>query len=108
MLARLGGDEFVILLSNIQSSNNAIEIAERINDTIQRPWKLNGHTLTVTTSMGIATASSQLNFTESSLMKKADIALYEAKKCGKNCYKLYNDVNSPTPSSETHKKTKLI
>lgn len=108
MLARLGGDEFVILLSNIQSSNNAIEIAERINDTIQRPWKLNGHTLTVTTSMGIATTSSQLNFTESSLMKKADIALYEAKKCGKNCYKLYNDVNSPTPSSETHKKTKLI
>lgn len=105
MVARLGGDEFVILLSNIQSYN-AIEIAERINHAIQQPWKLNGHTLTVTTSMGIATASSQLNFTESSLIKKADIALYEAKESGKNCYKLYN-VNSPNLSSYTNKKTKL-
>ncbi|MGE7982887.1 sensor domain-containing diguanylate cyclase [Solibacillus sp. NPDC093137] len=105
MVARLGGDEFVILLSNIQSYN-AIEIAERINHAIQQPWKLNGHTLTVTTSMGIATASSQLNFTESSLIKKADIALYEAKESGKNCYKLYNG-NSPNPSSYTNKKTKL-
>src|SRR5690606_2775252 len=43
--ARLGGDEFVILLSNIQSSKNAIEIAERINHTIRQPWNLNGHTL---------------------------------------------------------------
>lgn len=106
MVARLGGDEFVILLSNIQSSNNAIEIAERINHAIRQPWKLNGHTLTVTTSMGIATASSQLNFTESSLMKKADIALYKAKESGKNCYKLYN-VNSRNLSSYTYKKTKL-
>ncbi|MEK4384867.1 PAS domain S-box protein [Solibacillus sp. FSL W7-1464] len=94
MVARLGGDEFVILLSNIQSSNNAVEIAERIQHTIHQPWVMNGHTLTVTTSMGIATASSQLNFTESDLMKKADIALYEAKESGRNCYKLYK--NPPT------------
>lgn len=106
MVARLGGDEFVILLSNIQSSNNAIEIAERINHAIRQPWKLNGHTLTVTTSMGIALASSQRTITESSLMKKADIALYEAKESGKNCYKLYN-VNSSNLPSYTHKKTKL-
>ena len=104
--ARLGGDEFVILLSNIQSSKNAIEIAERINHTIRQPWNLNGHTLSVTTSMGIATASRQVNFTESSLMKKADIALYKAKENGKNCFKLYND-HSPNPSSYTPKKTKL-
>lgn len=94
VVARLGGDEFVILLSNIQSANNALEIAERIKHTIQQPWELNNHKLTVTTSMGIAMASSHLNFTESNLMKKADIALYHAKESGRNCYKLYND-NTP-------------
>jgi len=99
MVARLGGDEFVILLSNIPSSQNALEIAERINQTIRQPWELNGHTLSVTTCMGIATSSSQQNFTESSLMKKADIALYEAKKSGKNCYKLYDNGNFPSLSS---------
>ncbi|MEK5184122.1 diguanylate cyclase domain-containing protein [Solibacillus sp. FSL W7-1324] len=99
LVARLGGDEFVILLSNIPSSQNALEIAERINQTIRQPWKLNGHTLSVTTSMGIATSSCQQNFTESSLMKKADIALYEAKKSGKNCYKLYDNGNFPSLSS---------
>lgn len=89
-VARLGGDEFVILLSTIQSADNALEIAERIIHTIGQPWELNGQKLTITTSMGIAIASSHPDFTEIDLMKKADIALYQAKESGRNCYKLYD------------------
>lgn len=91
--ARLGGDEFVILLSNIQNPEKALEIAERIKQKIQQPWVLNGQILTVTTSMGITMAPNSYIFTESDLMKEADIALYEAKEGGRNSYKLYKGHN---------------
>lgn len=90
-VARLGGDEFVILLTGIQNEKNAIKIAERIINKMEQPWKINGEKLMVTTSIGIAMAPNSKNFTKSSLMKNADLALYQAKDSGKNAYKIYDD-----------------
>ncbi|MGM9948859.1 MAG: diguanylate cyclase domain-containing protein [Lysinibacillus sp.] len=88
-VARLGGDEFVVLLSNIQNAENALEMAERIQKKMQQPWEIADVKLTVTTSMGIAMAPFSPNLSMNELMKKADIALYEAKDSGRNSYKLY-------------------
>ncbi|RUL48627.1 sensor domain-containing diguanylate cyclase [Lysinibacillus antri] len=88
-VARLGGDEFVILLSSIQNVENALEIAERIKSKVHKPWEVNGESLNVTTSIGIAMAPYSEGLTKSELMKKADIALYQAKDSGRDSYKLY-------------------
>ncbi|WP_106496112.1 sensor domain-containing protein [Lentibacillus sp. Marseille-P4043] len=87
IVARLGGDEFVILLPGVGSSQNATMIAEHIQQAMQQPWNLNGNSLKVTTSMGIAMAPAQ-GATPFSMLKNADIALYEAKNAGRNSYQL--------------------
>ncbi|MUV37796.1 Histidine kinase [Lentibacillus sp. JNUCC-1] len=87
MVARLGGDEFIALLPVVGSMEHAVSIAEDIQKAIQLPWHINGYHLDVTTSMGIATASKP-DITAFSILKSADIALYQAKKAGRNSYKL--------------------
>jgi diguanylate cyclase (GGDEF)-like protein len=90
MVARLGGDEFIVLLPSIRSSENAIKIAENIKQTMQEPWNIKGYELQVTTSMGIALAPPE-GATKYILLKTADQAMYEAKKDGRNTYKIWDD-----------------
>ncbi len=52
-VARLGGDEFAILLDGLESVDDAILVAERIQQALTRPFMLNGHEVFVTTSIGI-------------------------------------------------------
>ncbi|MFB4167768.1 diguanylate cyclase domain-containing protein [Virgibacillus sp. JSM 102003] len=87
LVARLGGDEFVILLPGIESAENAVAIAESIQNAIRQPWKANDSTISITSSMGIA--MSEQDITPSSMLKNADIALYEVKNKGRNAYKLF-------------------
>ncbi|HAA56701.1 MAG TPA: hypothetical protein DCE42_18190, partial [Myxococcales bacterium] len=54
IVARLGGDEFVILLRDLHGPQDAIRVAERIQQALEAPFQLEGHTLFVTTSIGIA------------------------------------------------------
>ncbi len=79
-----------ILMPCIQTVNDAIAMAEKILKVLQKPWKIEEKVLTITTSMGIAMGHFG-EFTKHSLMKKADIALYEAKNNGKNSFELFND-----------------
>lgn len=81
------GDEFAIILPAIGSVNNAESIAKEIQQSIKRPWNMNGKSLKVTTSMGIAMNPSE-GATSFSMLKNADIALYEAKNAGRSSYKL--------------------
>jgi diguanylate cyclase (GGDEF)-like protein/PAS domain S-box-containing protein len=87
-VARLGGDEFVILLPKISEKENAIAISYKVKDEIKRPWNISGFTYNPTTSMGIAIASPEVS--SYSLLKSADLALYEAKKAGKDSYYLWD------------------
>ena len=86
-IARLGGDEFVIVLPHIESTDKVVEIVENIYNMMQKPWLINGNTLKVTTSMGIAIVSDK-NITSAPILKTADKALYEAKNAGENSYKI--------------------
>lgn len=87
-LARQGGDEFTILLSEIKEEE-AIQIAERILTSLQNPWYIGEHVFHTTASIGIAFYPTD-GTTPSELMKHADVALYEAKRNGKNNVKTYS------------------
>lgn len=89
-LSRIGGDEFVILLNDIESIEDGSVIANKIIEIFQKPVLINNRLLQVGLSIGLATSSPDYNEVVRGLMKKADIALYEAKESGRNKYMVYN------------------
>ena len=90
-IARLGGDEFTVLLPEIQRSEDAANVAERIQVSLSRPLALDGHEIIVTPSIGIAVFP-QDGETSETLLKSADMAMYSAKHQGRNLYRFYNAV----------------
>jgi len=86
-VARLGGDEFVIALPHIRSARDAAKMARKIIDAVSRPYDLEGETVNMTASAGISIFPVHGQDVES-LMKSADKALYEAKRAGKNDYRI--------------------
>jgi diguanylate cyclase (GGDEF)-like protein len=87
-VARLGGDEFAILLDGLKDPIDADVIARRIIDSLQRPFTIMGHQLFITASLGIAIHSKD-DDNIGSLLTKADAAMYEAKRNGRNDYRVY-------------------
>ena len=84
VLARYGGDEFVILLPET-NSQNAINTAERIREKIEHNLlTLNGKEFNCTISVGVATAPDKHIVSSEDLLERADRALYESKRAGKN------------------------
>lgn len=82
-VCRYGGDEFIIILENIQTESEILEKANSIVKTFQEPFLFQGHSLHVTGSIGISVYPDDgLNLAE--LMKKADNAMYQIKREGKN------------------------
>jgi len=86
-VARLGGDEFVVVLEDLDSEDIATSIARKLIQEISRPITLDGREVAVTASVGIAFSSAEKN--PKALLTTADVALYEAKKAGKNTSRIY-------------------
>jgi diguanylate cyclase (GGDEF)-like protein/PAS domain S-box-containing protein len=88
VLARLGGDEFAILLPAAQG-NEAEVLAERVVRAIaQIPFRFEGQSLRLTTSLGIAYYPGQAADADD-LVARADIAMYQAKDAGKNTWRVF-------------------
>ncbi|MCG7911204.1 MAG: PAS domain-containing protein [Candidatus Thiodiazotropha taylori] len=88
LLARLGGDEFAALLVNPEMAEGTQRTAERLVRSFTSRFELEGGTnVRVGISVGIASYPEQA-LTEEDLIKKADAALYKAKKSGGNTYQL--------------------
>ncbi|NDJ19347.1 CHASE2 domain-containing protein [Myxacorys almedinensis] len=85
MIARLGGDEFVVLLPSVPDLDNATTVAEKILYTLSQAFAISGQTLRVSSSIGIGLYPTHADDLET-LMQKADEAMYQAKKSGKNRY----------------------
>ncbi len=87
-VSRLGGDEFIVVL-NDAGSDGAELVAQKILQSILQPYPLDGHELRITTSIGIAVYPDHADSAEN-LIKYADVAMYQAKECGRNCYRHFN------------------
>jgi diguanylate cyclase (GGDEF)-like protein/PAS domain S-box-containing protein len=86
--ARIGGDEFVVLLPSIETDQDAGKVGEKILQTLNRPFELAGHRLDISGSIGVAIYPDH-GSSEKLLVKSADIAMYHAKKNGRNNVKLF-------------------
>ncbi len=86
-VARLAGDEFVVILESVTSSEEAARVARKIGEAIQVPFMLDDQLLQVTSSQGVAYLDGPA-LSPADVMAKADAALYEAKRAGRNTYAL--------------------
>jgi diguanylate cyclase (GGDEF)-like protein/putative nucleotidyltransferase with HDIG domain len=87
ILARYGGDEFVILMPETEA-NDALTFLERIRDKARQVQVQENVTMTI--SCGIAQSKPDFSDSPSDVIRRADLALYEAKSAGRNCVKLWN------------------
>jgi diguanylate cyclase (GGDEF)-like protein len=85
-IGRLGGDEFAILLRELHGDDEVVAFCERILQSATTPFQVSGAKATVGVSIGIADATTA-GVERSELMRRADIALYAAKRGGRNCYR---------------------
>lgn len=88
LLSRFGGDEFTILLRNLNSSQSATVIAQKIVLALRQPFLISGDTIFVSTSIGISVSTSNYELPDSYL-RDADTAMYFAKKGGKDRYEIF-------------------
>jgi diguanylate cyclase (GGDEF)-like protein len=87
--ARLGGDEFVLLLTHVESTAEIEHLLERVLAEISRPVRLqDGREVRITASIGVA-LSPQESWDAQELLRRADTAMYAAKRMGKNKVHFY-------------------
>jgi diguanylate cyclase (GGDEF)-like protein/PAS domain S-box-containing protein len=89
-VSRLGGDEFVVLASGLRDSTEAIELAARVQEAVSRPVFLQGRRFDVSTSIGVALATSPGQRPDD-LLQAADTAMYQAKARGRARWEVYDE-----------------
>jgi len=87
-ISRIGGDEFSILLPEVVTAEAVAGVARKILDSLARPFRVDGHELFVTASIGIGCFPSDGADAET-LLKSADAAMYRAKELGRNQAQLF-------------------
>ena len=90
LVARLGGDEFVILLTEMLETDDAIRVAERIQEDLKDPFDINGRELFISASIGIALSIDGFRTAED-MLRDADIAMYRAKTAGRARYQVFTE-----------------
>ncbi|MDX1253317.1 MAG: diguanylate cyclase [Gammaproteobacteria bacterium] len=93
-VARLAGDEFVVMLEdlseyNLEAAEQAEEVGQKILAALNRPYQLATHEYHSTPSIGVTTFKGHQQSIDE-LMKQADIAMYQAKKAGRNALRFFN------------------
>ena len=91
LLARLGGDEFMVIVEDFDDRAVLGRIAQKLLDAIAQPFAIEGHSIFVTSSIGIAVYPDDSDDPEE-LLKHADVAMYKSKDLGRNTYQ-YIDEN---------------
>jgi diguanylate cyclase (GGDEF)-like protein len=88
-VARIGGDEFVILLDGIKDRADAGVVAERVQEMLCEPFRIRGHEIFTTASIGIAFNELECEKADH-LLRDADTAMYHAKAAGKARHEVFN------------------
>ncbi|OGU13283.1 MAG: hypothetical protein A2076_13080 [Geobacteraceae bacterium GWC2_53_11] len=103
-VARQGGDEFVIMVSDPDITVVAERIARSVQDAVSQPLHIKDHELVITCSIGIS-ISSRDDDDAQSLIKNADLAMYQAKEQGRNRVRYYTaEMNTRSLSRMTMEK----
>jgi diguanylate cyclase (GGDEF)-like protein len=89
LVARLGGDEFAVVLVEGEGAVAATEMAERILDALRAPFLVNGTSLVVSVSIGVAQRRPDSG-DAAELLRRSDFAMYMAKGAGKGRYQLFD------------------
>src|SRR5919205_1596733 len=88
-VARLGGDEFTILLEDLATTEDAIDVALRVQEAVTQPFNIGGHEVFTTVSIGIALSNTGYERAED-LLRDADTAMYRAKMEGKKRHVVFD------------------
>jgi diguanylate cyclase (GGDEF)-like protein len=92
LAARIGGDEFGMLLDGMRHFTDAAVVADRIIETLRRPIPLGDAVITVGASVGVAVVEDAADAPEAEeLMRRADMAMYLAKRQGKNRFVVFDE-----------------
>lgn len=93
-VARMGGDEFIIVLGELQQASDSARVAQKIINVIAEPFWIKGQELHITPSIGISVYPDDGHDLRD-LIKNADVAMYHAKKAGRNAYQFFTpDMNA--------------
>ena len=91
MLARLGGDEFVVLSSDIPTPMAAVQLAERLQALVSKPWTTQDYSILPSMTVGIASTDDS-EVTVDELLRRADLAMYAAKANDERAITIYDNV----------------
>jgi diguanylate cyclase (GGDEF)-like protein len=92
-LARLGGDEFVAIVQDLETEEDAAIVADRIRNELTKPVEHLGHEFVVTSSIGVSLYPRDGDDMDT-LLKNADVAMYQAKNAGRNSVRFYSGTMS--------------
>jgi diguanylate cyclase (GGDEF)-like protein len=99
VLARQGGDEFTVLLTTLRHAEDAARVAQRIQDALASPFRIEGHEIFTSASIGIAVFPDDGGDVET-LLKNADTAMYTAKAEGRKNYKFFTEAMNKAASAK--------
>jgi diguanylate cyclase (GGDEF)-like protein len=88
-VARLGGDEFTVLLEDLNSVTEAIDVANRLQNSLSAPFSLDGREVFTTVSIGIAFSTIGYEHPDD-VLRDADTAMYRAKMLGKDRHEVFD------------------
>jgi diguanylate cyclase (GGDEF)-like protein len=93
-VARLGGDEFVMGLWHLTLADDAATVASKVIEVVSQPYDIEGRAVSITASAGIGIYPLHGEDADT-LLRNADLALYEAKRAGKNAYRVSGAADRP-------------
>ncbi|MFL6374420.1 MAG: PAS domain S-box protein [Pyrinomonadaceae bacterium] len=91
VVARLGGDEFTILLNRTGTQDEVSAVAERLQNRISAPFRIDNYEVFTTASIGVTLSYGSAARTAEDFLRDADAAMYRAKEAGKARYEIFDD-----------------
>ena len=99
-LARIGGDEYAVILTDLKTNNDYLAPVQRMLTAVSEPLNIQGQTLQVTASIGVAQFTQSDAIEAEQLLRQADQAMYMAKLAGKNRHHVFD----PTQDESTRER----
>lgn len=105
-IARLGGDEFSVIMEELDDPSDPGLLAQRLLEGFVAPFDVNGHELYITASIGISLFPDDGRDMDT-LVSNADLAMYQAKEGGRNCYRFFEPYMTATAMERLQLETAL-